>query len=68
MLGKLDYVKEEGDTKMNKSEYEKIQLELSALMDQNLMKSKSFNAKEREVYILAVKACKSVLSNYNPKK
>lgn len=53
---------------MNKSEYDKIQTNLTALMDNDRMKLKHLNAKERDAYKLAVKACKSVLSNYNPSK
>jgi len=51
---------------MNKEEYEIIQSELTRLMDAEKMKREYLNAKKREVYKMAVKACKSVLSNHNP--
>ena len=53
---------------MDRLEYERIQSELTNLMDTEKMKRKYLNAKEREAYKMAVKACKSVVSSHKPKE
>lgn len=47
---------------MENYEYKELQQNFSALMTEDLLKRKGFNSKEREIYIQAVLACKSVLS------
>lgn len=54
--------------KMTSYEYQKIQKDLSYLMNPEVLKHKWYNAKERDIYKQAVLACKSVLSKYNPEK
>lgn len=49
---------------MRKWNYDKVQDELTALIHDEKLRSKGFNAKEREIYKKAVLACKSVLSKY----
>ena len=52
---------------MTTEEYEKIQ----AALDKHLERYKRYSMdtnKQREVYVRAVLACKSVLANYNPKR
>lgn len=53
---------------MNSEEYQKIQNDLSHLMEPEVLGGKYYNANERAVYQKAVLACKSVLSKYNPDK
>ena len=52
---------------MTTEEYEKIQ----AALDKHLERYKCYSmdtSKQREVYVRAVLACKSVLSRYNPER
>lgn len=49
---------------MTRTEYEKIQAELSELLDK--AGRKGISGKRKEGYELAIRACKSVISNYKP--
>lgn len=51
---------------MTQETYERLQIDLSNLL-QN-MKYKNLSAREKEGYEKAVLACKSIVSNYNPNK
>lgn len=53
---------------MTTQEYQKIQKELSHLMEPEVLRQKWYSAKEMDVYKKSVLACKSVLSKYNPDK
>lgn len=53
---------------MTSEEYQKIQNDLSHLMETEVLEHKWYNAKERKIYKESVLACKSVLSKYNPDK
>ncbi|MGN1113472.1 MAG: hypothetical protein ACI4RP_09725 [Acutalibacteraceae bacterium] len=53
---------------MTSEEYQKIQKDLSHLLEPEVLRWKYYNADEMNVYKNAVLACKSVLSKYNPYK
>ena len=54
---------------MTKYEYNQIQRDLDYLLENPYGKySQMMNSKYKERYRMAVLACKSVLSNYNPEK
>lgn len=51
---------------MTKLEYDSLQTALSALLDKKRLYRKCISGSEQDGYEMGVRACKSVLSNFNP--
>lgn len=53
---------------MTKLEYDSLQMALSALLDKERIYRKRISSSEQDGYKMGVRACKSVLSNFNPNR
>lgn len=53
---------------MTKQEYESLQQALSTLLNNERLRRKGLSGREKDGYEMGVRACKSVLSNYSPRK
>ena len=53
---------------MTKLEYDSLQRALSALLDGERLYRKRLSGREQVGYKMAVRACKSVLSSFNPNR